>query len=69
MGPVLFLKKGNSPAAEVAPHSLKHTIIRELKEKEMNIVSCLPDILFSTYMIRMPQKAHSYFEVQENISW
>lgn len=40
LGPVFFPKTGNSPPAEVALHSLKHTIIRKLKEKEMNIVSC-----------------------------
>lgn len=64
-----FPETGNSPPAQVALDSLKHTIISKLKEKEVNIVSCLPSTLFSTYMIQMPQKTHSYFEVQKNISW
>lgn len=64
-----FPKTGNSPPAEVALDSLKPTIITKLKEKEVNTVSCLPSTLFNTYMIQMPQKTHSYFEVQENISW
>lgn len=60
-----FPKTGNNSPAE---DSLKPTIISNLKEKEVNTVSCLPSTLFSTYMTQMPQKTHSYFEVHENIS-
>lgn len=64
-----FPKTGNSPPAEAALDSLKPTIITKLKEKEVNIVSCLPSTLFNTCIIQMPQKTRSFFEVQENILW
>lgn len=64
-----FSNTGNNPLVKVSLHSLEYTIIRKVKEKNRNFESCLPNIIFGTYMTQMPQKTHSYFEVQENISW